>query len=256
MAEMPAFQRKQFAFAAYIRDPGREPCPSDVEPRRMAVYSELFFNNIEDFLSGTFPVLARILGEDRWMAMMRDFYSRHRATTPLFPALPGEFVRYLEETRTPQDDDPPFMAELAHYEWMELVAAQSDAVIDLDDMDPDGDLLKEMPIVSPLAWVLGYDYPVHRIGPEFQPERPTDTPTWLLVYRDMEDEVRFVEINAVTARLLQLLESDEGLSGSEALDRLARELNHPDPESVHKHGQDILADLHQQGIIPGSRMRP
>jgi hypothetical protein len=255
MSDLPDFQRRQLEFAAYIRDPAQQPCPPDVEPRRMEVYSELFFNNIEDFLSSTFPVLARILGDERWFATMRDFYARHRATTPLFPALPGEFVRYLDETRTPQDYDPPFLVELAHYEWMELVAAQSDATLDPGEINADGDLLEETPVVSPLAWVLGYDYPVHRIGPDYQPEAPGETPTWLLVYRDGVDEVRFVEINAVTARLLQLLDGNEGLSGNEALERLASELNHPEPEAVQKHGHTILTDLHEQGIVPGTRIR-
>lgn len=255
MADLADFQRKQLEFAAYIRDPAQQPCPPDVEPRRMEVYSELFFNNIEDFLSSTFPVLARILGDERWLAMIRDFYARHRATTPLFPALPGEFVRYLDETRTPQEFDPPFLVELAHYEWMELVAAQSDATIEPGEINPDGDLLEETPVVSPLTWVLGYDYPVHRIGSAYQPETPGETPTWLLLHRDRGDEVRFVEINAVTARLLQMLEGDEDLSGNEVLERLAAELNHPEPETVHKHGQTILSELHQQGIVPGTLIR-
>ena len=37
---------------------------------------------------------------------------------------------------------------------------------------------------------------------------PPQQPEWLLVYRNAEDRVAFMEINAVTARLLALMEDD------------------------------------------------
>ena len=57
MAKRPEFQEKQFAFAAHIRDPKHVPAPDDIEDRRMAVYRDLFFNNLKSLLSNMFPVL-------------------------------------------------------------------------------------------------------------------------------------------------------------------------------------------------------
>ena len=51
MAELPEFQQKQYAFAAHIRDPENNPAPSGVEDRRMAIYRELFFNNLHNRLT-------------------------------------------------------------------------------------------------------------------------------------------------------------------------------------------------------------
>ena len=110
----------QRRFAAHIRDPDRNPAPADVEDRRMKVYRELFFNNVSSLLAGNFPVLRALCDDDAWRALVRDFYSRHRCRTPLFPEVAREFLRYLQDGRAPHQDDPPFLLELAHYEWTEL----------------------------------------------------------------------------------------------------------------------------------------
>ena len=66
MAEIPAFQRHQYAFAAHIRDPEHNPAPTGIEDRRMAIYRSLFFNNVSQLLAKTFPVLHQILGAEAW----------------------------------------------------------------------------------------------------------------------------------------------------------------------------------------------
>ena len=83
-----------------------------------------------------------------------------------------------------------------------------------------------MPVISPLAWPLAYDYPVHRIGPDFLPKRPDAQPTHLIVWRNRRDEVRFMEANAVTARLMELMKPRRA-TGRRLLSRIARELKHP-----------------------------
>ena len=40
------FQQTQYQFAAYIRDPEHQAIPDQIESRRMAIYRDLFFNNI------------------------------------------------------------------------------------------------------------------------------------------------------------------------------------------------------------------
>ena len=84
MAERPDFQETQFGFAAHLRDPAANPAPDDIEDRRMAIYRELFFNNVAGLLGRTFPVLHKILGAERWAIVMRDYFSRHQSHTPLF----------------------------------------------------------------------------------------------------------------------------------------------------------------------------
>jgi hypothetical protein len=76
---MPDFTRRQYAFAANIRNPGNSPAPDDIEDRRMQIYRELFYNNVESFISGTFPVLRRIYSDADWHALVREYFSRHKS---------------------------------------------------------------------------------------------------------------------------------------------------------------------------------
>lgn len=217
----------------------------------MAVYRDLFFNNISQLLASTFPVIHRILDDARWDGLIRDFLVRHRARTPLFLEVPREFLRFLEEGRE-DPSDPPFLLELAHYEWVELALQVDEAEIDLTDVDRDGDLLEGRPVLSPVAWPLAYSFPVHRIAPDFQPGQPGDTPTFLLVYRDLDDEVGFMEINAATARMLEIIAEDDALSGEAVMRRIAEEMGHADPAAVIRGGADILADLRSRDVILGA----
>ena len=252
MANLPIFTQAQYEFAAHIRDPESNPKPADVESRRMKIYTELFFNNVEDFISNTYPVLKEITAEDEWQNMIRDYYSNHLSHTPLFPEMPREFLKYLETERN-NPNDPPFLKELAHYEWIELALMTSDLDNDInwDQIDVDGDLLSNQPIMSPLAWPLTYQYPVQQISSDFLPDEPSEQPVYLLVYRDEKDEVHFMELNPVTALLIQLINEDKGLTTKQLLENIAEQMNHPDPNVVIDGGYQIIQDLKNRNVILG-----
>ena len=75
--------------------------------------------------------------------------------------------------------------------------------------------------------------------------------THLIVYRDAGFDMHFVEINPVTARLLQLIASDDNQSGRALLQQIAAELNHPQPDTVIQGGMRILDDLKKRAVILG-----
>ena len=93
----PDFVRRQYEFAAHIRDPERQAAPAGIEDRRMKIYRDLFFNNIESLLAGNFPVLRKLYDDACWKELVRDFYANHLCRTPLFPEIAREFLRYLQE---------------------------------------------------------------------------------------------------------------------------------------------------------------
>lgn len=250
-ADLPKFKQVQYEFTRHVRNPDKYPRPQDIEARRMQIYNELLFNNVEGFMSSGFPVLRSITPDDKWSRMMRDYFETHRSGTPLFPEMTREFLRYLEHERTAESDDYPFMLELAHYEWVELALSISDQEIATTNIDPDGDLLDGIPVLSPLAWAMSYQYPVHRIGPEFIPTEPGPQPSYLLVYRNQSDEVHFLELNPVTAHLLQLILEDNNLTSRQMLTAIAKQLQHPNPDVVIQGGLQILQDLKTRHVILG-----
>lgn len=244
-------RQQQITFAAHIRDPAAHAPPADVADARMAIYRELFYSNIEDFLANTFPVLRQLIADGPWHRLVRDFYRRHRAQSPLFLDMPREFLRYLENEREPIADDPPFLAELAHYEWTELALMIDEQELDFSGIDSDGDLLAGRPVLSPLAWSLHYQFPVHRIAQArtaLQAE-----PTFLLAFRDRHDVVGCMELNPVSASLIAQLRAEDGVTGRALLERIATQMRHPDPSTVIEGGKVVLQAMRARDIVLGTR---
>jgi len=241
--------RLQRAFAAHLRDPERVAAPEGIEPRRMAVYRELFINNVRQLLAGSFPVSRSILGDAGWSGLVRRFYAEHKAHTPYFLELPREFVEWLQGAGA----EPAFLAELAHYEWVELALSIAEPGDATDDLNPEGDVVEGRPVVSPLAWLLAYRWPVHRLSAGFQPAEAPAAPTFVIVYREAEN-VAFLHVDAPTARLLELLDSGEAKTGRAALERVSVEMQGggDSPDAWRASGERMLRELRQRGIVLGT----
>ena len=246
----PLFQVTQRAFCAHMRDPDINAAPAAIEDRRLAIYRNLVFNNIESFLGSAFPILKSIINGEKWSQMVRDFISLHECQTPYFLKISEEFIKYLELN---SEQYPLFMLELAHYEWVELALDVSQQ--DIPSHPPhEAHVLDDMALISPLAWRLSYRYPVHKMGPGYveQELKDTDPLTFLIVYRNRDLKVGFIESNAVTFRLLDIIESD-ALSGRAAILKLATEIQHSDLKSLLAFGAEVLYSLAGKDVIYGFR---
>ncbi|CAM3375562.1 hypothetical protein GCM10011247_14290 [Pseudomonas plecoglossicida] len=60
-------QAQQLRMSRHIRDPQANPPPPGIEARRLAVYRQLFFGNLQSLLAGSFPVLHACLAPGEWM---------------------------------------------------------------------------------------------------------------------------------------------------------------------------------------------
>ena len=70
---MSQLRDSQFAMARYLRDPDRETPPAGIEARRLKVYEDLVYNNIESFLTSGFPVVHSLYDESDWRELVRQF---------------------------------------------------------------------------------------------------------------------------------------------------------------------------------------
>lgn len=249
----PYFQQLQQQFAQHIRDPQNSAyAPQDalpIESRRLGVYQQLFFNNIDSFFSQIFPVSQQILGESRWHELIREYMVKHKARTPLFHRLGEEFLDFLQTEFTPQESDPKFLLELAHYEWVELALSVSSDEGFSPLTEPQSQLdLDQAYQLSAVAWPLAYEWPVHQLSDRFRPADKPDQVTTLLVYRGADDRIDFM---ALTPLLYQwLITIDEAESARSSFEQLA--LTHGLPsESVVAFGQEVLMQLHNLNIVRG-----
>lgn len=245
------FQRRQAAFAAHIRNPENAALPDGIEDRRMAIYRDLFFNNLNSFLAGAFPVCHRLLGELRWKALVREFMTGHRCETPYFLEISQEFLKFLMEGAAADMLDMPYVLELAHYEWVEL------ALDTLDEPLPEVDdrplSLTAVPVISPLAWNLHYQYPVHRIGGSFQPKAPD--PVCLVVCRGRDERVRFSEISLDASRWLALMQEKgpQGWTIQACLDAMAADHSAQDRKAWLDQAFAVLGFFRERDILLGAR---
>ena len=245
-----SFRDLQYAFTRHMRDPENTPAPDNIEPRRIAIYTDLIYRNIESFIANSFPVLRKITNDDDWHAMLRDYINHHVSHTPYFPKMPLEFLNYLEKEHE-DIKTPAFYFELAHYEWIETSLMLDHREISFDGIDQEGDLLEGIPQLSPLAMPLAYQWPVHKISPDFLPESLPDQPTYIVIYRDRDYEMGFLELNQVSARLIEELSNNCNKSGKEILLSIAEQLQHPNPDTVISGGLEIMQDFKNKDIILG-----
>jgi uncharacterized protein len=265
--QQPDFQTYQREFAAHIRDPRHVKRPRGVPARRMKVYSDLLRNNLEGFLLSCFPVCRKILGKRRWDRLVSAFFRDHACHTPFFRQIPEEFLKYLQDGYSPAESPqseglPEFLPELAHYEWVELELDTSDRdARGVDDVSKDGfthdssgDPLAGRLIFNPVLRVLAYRWPVHRLSPRFKPTQPPAEATFMLAFRDAEFHVRFILLNAASARLLTLLQENPDLTGHQVMSRLALEVGMPS-DALENFARPLVQDLLVQGALIGLSIR-
>ncbi|MGF6203094.1 HvfC family RiPP maturation protein [Pseudomonas laurylsulfatiphila] len=241
--------QQQTTLGLYLRDPEHNAPPTEMDPARAQVYRDLVFANLSSLLSGTFPVLVKILGDEHWRSLVRIFLRDYRARTPKFGEIAQEFVEFLASEPLALVDGPwpPFMVELAHYEWVEMALQQSDA-------EPvaagDAALLLDRPLqVSPLAWPLAYAWPVQRVGPDYQPDVLPAQPTLLLVRRAEDWGVKFSELSPLAWRLLLLVGEFPELTGRELLQGLAVEAGAVGSLEFLEGGVGLLRQMHGEGVL-------
>lgn len=250
--ELPKFIQKQMEFTAYIRSPNESPVPEDIDPERIKVYRRLVFNNINSFLQYNFPVLYSISEKEQWHAILNDFLAKHKSQAPLFTEIPQEFLNYLEAERD-DSKDPEYLYELAHYEWARAKLAILDITIDFSEINPQANLMLNVPEPSSLAWLLQYNYPVHEINKDWQPEAIAAEPVYLVIYRNAENEVKTLNVNQATALLINLIFSKQNLTGEQLTQQIAAQLQQQNLQKLFEWMKQTLNQLLELGIILGGK---
>ncbi|MDI1299184.1 putative DNA-binding domain-containing protein [Methylotenera sp.] len=247
--DLLSFQKYQLAFTSHIRDPLNQPRPKNVKNKGMDVYKEIVFNNLFESVSACFPVVQKVIGKRAWHKLIRGFFSEHSSSTPIFRKIPEEFLAYLSNIHalTPENF-PPYLTSLCHYEWVELLVSTMKDETDKRNINAIGNLRMNQPAFEPAMQLLNYEYAVQKISPRYKPSVKENTQ--LLVFRNTELEVKFIELNSITYRLIEILKQNK-VNCEQALTMLAIEINQVETESIIQFGLDILEDLRSQGVILG-----
>ena len=237
-------REQQRALTAHLRDPLHHPAPEGLDDARLQVYRDLLFNNLRALLAGSFPVLQQVLRAEEWDGVCRRYFIEHRCVSPLFTEVAAEFVDWLQDAPgLPR----AFLAELAHYEWVEQ-ALQGSPERPLPRPSTALDPWQEPLQVSPLAWALGYRWAVHRLGVDHQPAQPPAQPIFLLARRVASGEVVFSELSPLAWQLLEQIRNGPARNGRDHLQVLALEQGLPSGQ-IEADGRALLAQMLAAGVI-------
>jgi len=225
-----------------------------IESRRLAVYRSLFLNNITDLMHNVFPVMSEILGEEKVETLAGLFLQQYGSQTPLFHELGQEFLQFLQQWQTTEAAQgyPPWLFELAHYEWVELALMVAEETCDFNAHQHSkklASLCQEQTLLQlcETAWPLGYAWPVDEISKDhaqhLQPKA-----TFFLVYRTPEGQVAFMKVTAALFQWLQVLwQSEEPLT----FEQLGQQVFSAETVENSEHCEKLFAQAWQamQGLI-------
>jgi hypothetical protein len=96
-----------------------------------------------------------------------------------------------------------------------------------------------------------YQHAIHQLSDDEQDQTaPQATPTWLLVYRSREHDVRYLLLTELAWHILTLVIEEEKPLG-EAVRGGAERMGVPLTEAVLKGAAELLADLADRGVLLG-----
>ncbi|HIM95247.1 MAG TPA: hypothetical protein EYM53_01345 [Gammaproteobacteria bacterium] len=157
-------------------------------------------------------------------------------------------MTFLANDYEMQSDDPAFMFELAHYEWVELDVSVAQEVA--QEVKLSAHKVTSSPLyLSSFARNLSYSFPVHTISVDNQPSEPTAQASYFVVYRDSDDEVQFLSTNAMTALLLNIIESKPGADLNDVCQAVAEHAPQFSQEQLYQGALNTLRAMAERGVV-------
>jgi len=249
MNQLFAIQR-QLADAVRFPD---ELVPHGIEQERLDVYRELVINNVANFVRSAFPVLRGICGEDIFDTKIRQFFQQSQLDSPYFVEIPEAFLGWLKDNAA---DLPAFALELANYEWLELELFRREEhdpsvaplVLSEELSFESSDNHNQAITISSLLEVAAFKFPVHQLSMQYQPTEPPEQPIFLAVYRGLDEQVHFMQLDALSIATIQLLQSSD-YSFNELVNLISQLVPQIPPTEIQMGILSLLEKLRIQGII-------
>jgi uncharacterized protein len=241
------FRQYQFALARHLRDPLSVPAPVGVNATDAAACTQEMVDHLCNVLEPAFTVTQALLGDELWQHAVRLFIKDAPHHAPWATAVQRAFVDHVCASPEMQNL-PAWLQDLAHFEWLQ--SAVSTAPVTWPAFDAAGDVMHNPVVLNPTHVNGSYEWPVHHIGTDNEPDDMQTT--HVTVLRDQNDELHVFESSVFRGQLLDLLR--EGQTGEQAFMVLAMWLSHPEPEAFVREGEQVMAQLQREGVVLGTRL--
>lgn len=223
--------------------------PPALEGTRAAAYFQLVRANFDQVLRDLLPRTAARLG-DRFWDEARAFVHERGPQTHYLRDVPSELVAWALE-RWPRDEAmPPWAIDLARYE---VASHQASAAPGDHETEADRELTLDRPVImADHVRFLLMSYAVHELpADEDDASVPAARDVALLVYRDGDHDLRYLELTAAAAAIVERLLRGDVVSS--AVTEGAASAGVPVDEAFLQGTSRLLADLAQRGALLGGR---
>jgi hypothetical protein len=241
------FRQFQFALARHLRDLLGVSAPVGVSLADAAACTQDMVTHVSEVLAPAFPVTCALLGDEMWEHAVRLFLKDAQPHTPWASTTQRAFVDHVCENPDMQRL-PAWLQDLAHFEWLQN--AVNTTPVSWPACDADADVMHHAVVLNPTHVEAAYEWPVHGIDTDHQPDDMQST--YVSMLRDKDDTVHVLESSVFRGQLIDLLR--DGQTGEQAFMVLAMWLSHPEPEAFVREGAEVMAQLQREGIVLGARV--
>jgi hypothetical protein len=182
-----------------------------------------------------------------WEHAVRLFLKDAQPHTPWASTTQRAFVDHVCESPDMQRL-PAWLQDLAHFEWLQN--AVNTTPVSWPACDAAADVMHHAVVLNPTHVEAAYEWPVHSIDTDHQPDDMQST--YVSMLRDKDDTLHVLESSVFRGQLIDLLR--DGQSGEQAFMVLAMWLSHPEPEAFVREGAEVMAQLQREGIVLGARV--
>ncbi|MGK4002850.1 putative DNA-binding domain-containing protein [Sorangium sp. So ce1036] len=230
-------------------------------PGRLLLYRRLVRRGLTGAIRAEIPRTAARLGA-RFEADVARFFEEELPRSRYLRDVAFEFVAFAAPRWAEDPDVPSYLADLARHELVALAVACAEpdgAETVTPSASGSGASGEELSLdrgarFQRAATLVRHEHAVHRLSAdEAARDVPVREPVSLLVYRDAEHEVRFLELTPLAAEILGRLLAGEALG--EAVIAGCAALEHPVDGPVLESTAALLGDLAERGVLLGPSQR-
>ncbi|MDO4682529.1 MAG: putative DNA-binding domain-containing protein [Lautropia sp.] len=226
----------QLALKDYLQR-NHQPLPNGAAPQGVEAQLAQMRHAMTDIVTRCFPLCRQLIGDEDWKTLLDRFLASdglHEATH--VHQVPRAFIAFLQGPAE-AGQLPPWMPELAHYEWieMEVISATQKA----PEYGPQGIAL------SPRLRLQAYDWPVQQIRPDHVAIAPELS--FFAVYQNRAGDIRFSQLSPAAAQMLGILQTN-GCDWHRACQKLARQLE-VDTAVIVEQTQALKADWIREQLL-------
>ena len=221
-----------------------------VGAERFLVYRSLVHNRMRNAIRDFISRAVSRLGKKRLQADFAAWMEEFAAHSPYLRDVPAEFVAWAAPRWADDEDVPDYLIDLARHELLEY---------DILNDHRGGEAPTGLPLAldKPLrfdgaARLMSYAYAVHTMPQDTQDRSlPEQVSTRLLVYRDADSKVRYLELTPLAHAVLeQLIEHAQPVA--EGLRKACDALGEPLDDDRLATSATLLADLAERGVLLGA----